>query len=547
MENAVSGLLAFQQSLATTSHNISNVNTEGYSRQRAELATMDPIQIGSAGYMGTGVKVASVTRSYDRFLTAQINTSTSTSAQLDTYNSMVSQIDNFIADQESSLPAALTSFFNSIHNLANDPTSIPVRQGVLTTARSLVDRLNTTSGQLDKLRDRADRAIEDSMAQINSLSSNIAEANRHIVDAIRASGGDPPNDLLDQRDQLLVKLAKELDIQVVPDNSGAVNVLVGSGQALVTGNVASSLKLTNSPYLGAPKDVLLVPNGSKSSVNITDKLSGGNVGGYRQFVNEVLNSVQNDIGRIAVAFAHTFNEQLKAGLDLHGNPGIAMFSEPPITIVASNRNTSSGPVTATITDYTALTGSDYQINVTGSETVVTNLRTNAITKYPAPGNLSFNLEGIDFDINGSNAGDSYLIQPTRNVASSITLSMDVINDADKIAAAANSLTPAVGDNANALKLADLQLAKTSLKQGSFQDAYNEVVGAVGVLTQSSKIDATAQKQMLDAVRKQRDAVAGVNLDEEAANLIQFQQAYQAAAQVISVAKSTFDAIIGAVR
>ena len=547
MESAVSGLLAFQQSMATISHNISNVNTEGYSRQRADLSTMAPIQIGSAGYVGTGVQVDSVRRSYDQFLGAQIVTSTSIATHLETYNTMVSQIDDFIADPASSLPKAMSAFFNSVHNLANDPTSIPVRQGVLTAAQSLVNRFNTSSGQLDQLRERSERSIEDSIKQINSLAANIASANTKILDAMRVSGGAPPNDLLDQRDLLIENLAKEVSLTVIPDNSGAVNILVGSGQALVTGHVAASLRLTNSPYVGSPKDVLLVPSGGQSSVNITDKLEGGNLGGYRRFVNEVLNPVQNDMGRIGIAFTHIFNTQLKAGYDLGGNAGVDMFSEPPPTIIANSKNTATMPVSATISDYTQLTGSDYQIYVSSLDTTVTNLRTQQVTKFPVPANMTFNLDGIDFDITGAAVGDSWLVQPTRNVASSMQLAMDVINDASKIAAASISLGPAVGDNSNALKLAELQIAKTSLKQGSFDDAYNEVIGAVGVLTQSSKVDSKAQTQLLDAVRKQRDAVSGVNLDEEAATLIQFQQAYQAAAQVISVSKSTFDALIGAVR
>jgi flagellar hook-associated protein 1 FlgK len=549
LDTAVSGLLAFQQSLATTSHNIANVNTEGYSRQRAEMATLPEMQIGQSYFVGNGVKVASIGRMYDKFLLSQLNSSTAAAAHLNVYNQMTSEVDNFIADADASLPAGMQKFFSTIHDMVNDPTSITVRQTVLTSARTLVERFNSISSRLDEIRSKTDRAMQDSIAEINVLTSNIASLNLRVVDASRAGSGAAPNDLLDQRDLAVRKLAEQLDIQVIADERGNYNVMTSSGQSLVLGEAASELLLTDARFPGGPKEVLMKASGSQATINITDQVSGGELGGYRQFIDDVLNPVQNDLGRIAIAFAHQFNEQLQAGFDLNGSAGVAMFNEPPMTVIPSTGNTGSltAPQPVAISDYAALTGSDYRITVGAGGTVVSNLRTQQVSQFAPPGNLLFSLDGIDYDLTGAAVGDSFLLQPTRSVASSLELEMDVINDAARIAAAGGASGPAVGDNANALLLADLQLATGSLKQGSYQDAYNEVVGRVGVLTQSSSTDATAQKKLLEAVVQQRENISGVNLDEEAANLINFQQAYQASAQVIAVVRTTFDSLIAAVQ
>jgi len=546
LDTAVSGLLAFQQSLATTSHNISNVNTEGYSRQRAELVTRPAISIGAAGYLGNGVRVALIERTFDDFLTAQLNASTAAAGQLKAYNELISEIDNFIADPDASVPNAMQNFFGSIHDLVNDPSSITVRQALLSSARTLVGRFTTISTQLDEIRDKTNRAMTDSVALINALTANLAELNQRVLDSRQTGSGTGSNDLQDQRDLALSKLAEQVDVQLIVDNLGNYNVLTSTGQALVMASVSNELGLTAARFPGGPLEVMLTPFGSKASINISNQVAGGALGGYRQFIDEVLNPVQNDVGRIAVAFAHQINQQLQTGFDLNGNPGAAMFSEPPTTVIASANNAATTPpIGVTIGNHAALTGSDYQINVTATGTVVMNLRTQQVSQFGGAASVQFSLDGLDFDLTGTSVGDSFLIQPTRSAASGLTLELDVINGAAQIGAAASA--GAVGDNANALLLAGLQTLKTSLKQGSYEDAYNEVVGRVGVLTQSSNTDSKAQRKLLEVVKAQRDAVSGVNLDEEAANLITFQQAYQASAQVISIVRTTFDALIAAVK
>ncbi len=549
---ATSGLMAFQRSLTTTSHNIVNVDTEGYSRQRADLAAQDANFIGQSGYIGSGVNVASVQRSYDVFLTNQVRTSTSAHSELDAYYQLATQVDNMIADQDSSLSPAMQSFFDAVHGVVNEPTSVPVRRVMLTAAQTMVNRFNVLNENFDNLRDQAYQSMESNVNQLNAQASNLAELNKKIVAATGKANGNPPNDLLDQRDQLLVDMAKHLDVRVIPESNGAVNVFVGSGQALVMGTQAASLRLQDSMYGDTQKDIALVASGSSNSTIVTNLLTGGDIGGMMNFQKDFLDPAQNDLGRIAAAFADQFNTQHRAGFDLNGVAGVDFFFEPSPTVATNKLNTVGSSLTVAYNDFQQMSGADYKVDVTATGVNITNLRTNALTALTVAIPAStFNFEGLDFTLGGVSAGDSFIVCPTRAAAGSLSIAAGMNDPALIAAAATGSATPAtakVGDNTNALALTRLQTTKSLLNgRATYQDAFNEIVGTVGNLTKAAEINSSAQKSLLDQATQQRDSVAGVNLDEEAANLIKFQQAYQAAAQTISAAQSTFDALIGAVR
>ncbi|QSA98366.1 flagellar hook-associated protein FlgK [Methylococcus sp. EFPC2] len=555
---ATSGLLAMQRAMATTSHNITNVNTEGYSRQRAELAASTPQYGGSIGYLGTGVNVQAITRSYDRFVNEQVRSSTSAWGELDAYHNLVSQIDSFIADSDASLSPALQGFFSGLNGVVNEPTSTPVRRVLMTSAETLVNRFNTINQTFDDLRKQASQNLSTSIDQVNSLASNIASLNEKITTSPGLLSGDPPNDLLDQRDKLLNDLAKQVDIQVLEQDDGSINVFIGSGQSLVMGVRSASLKVLDSAYVGADTDIALYAPGASRYAVVTDQLTGGQLGGYRNFVDQVLDKAQNDFGRLAASLATQFNDQHKLGYDLNGNTGIAFFKEPTVTVMGKATNTLS-PIPATFATYgnfNTMTGDDYQVDITATGTRITNLHTRTATDFPAATTAGYPVithEGVQFDVTGAAVGDTFLVLPTRHAASDIALDPG-LSDPSMVAAARNSTAtpatppphgPALSDNGNALALLDLQNAKLLLNgRASYQEAYNGIVGEIGTLAKTAEINVTAQKNLLDNARQRRESQAGVNLDEEAANLIQFQQAYQAAAQTVATARTTFDTLLG---
>jgi flagellar hook-associated protein 1 FlgK len=462
---ATSGLLAFQRSMTTTSHNIANVNTEGYSRQSVDLETRRPQSTG-AGFIGRGVNVAAIDRAYDSFLTTELRSSSSSHAELESYFQFASKVDNFVANENTGLTSGLQAFFNSTQEVADDPTSIPARQAMLSEANNLAYRFNSLGERLESLQGEVNHTTEATITEVNSLAGSIAEMNERIVIATGASGGNPPNDLLDKRDLMITQLSEMVDVTTVEQQDGAVNLFIGKGQILVIGNTAAELATT--PSITSPGQLdTTISIGTAPSINITGSLSGGVLGGVKRFQDEILAPAISSLDDIATKFAADFNAQHSGGWDLNGVAGTnTFFTITPATDAAKN-------IKVAITD------------------------------------------------------------PVGIAASAI----DPLVTAD-----------AIGNNENMLSLAQLQFDNTMLGgTASFHEAYGRIVGDIGSKTHAAEINEAAQAGLLQHARTAVDSLSGVNLDEEAANLLKFQQAYQATAQVISISKSLFDTLINSFR
>lgn len=552
---ATSGLQAFQRAMNTTGHNIANVNTEGYSRQRVDL-TESPPQFTGAGYVGTGVKTAGIERVYNNFLETQLRSSTSSHGEIASYQKLAVQVDNLLADPAVGLSPVLRSFFNAVHEVADDPTAIPARQVLLSEANTLSDRFATLNGQLDQLRAQANKNLANSVQEINNLATSIAKLNGKIASAPGNSTGIAPNDLLDQRDLLVKKLAEKVDLSVVKQDNGAINVFIGKGQAMVMGAQAATLNVQPSELDPARLDIIMqAPN---TNTVITESISGGELGGTLRFRDEMLDPSQNALGRIATGLADAFNQVHEAGYDLKGASGLRFFDFPPaaseITVLGAFGN--GGAITASYDDVNQLQASDYHLDYDGSQYTLIRLSDHTKTDL---GGLGFPTSSVTVDgitLNQSIAlatGDRFLIRPTSDAAGKLKVA---IGDPSQIAAAGTVGTdpvsgapvPLVGDNTNALALTQLESSKVLMSgSATLQDAYGQMISHVGTLTHAAEVNRTAQEGLLNQAVAAREAVSGVNLDEEAANLLKFQQAYQAAAQVVAVANSLFDTLIGAVR
>ncbi|TCK18862.1 flagellar hook-associated protein 1 FlgK [Thiogranum longum] len=635
---ATSGLQAFQRSIATTGNNISNANTEGYSRQRVELGTRPPSFTGQ-GFMGNGVQIESVTRLFDQFTADRLRDTTSTSAQYDTLFQYASRVSNLLGDSDAGLSAGLENFFSSMQDLADNPSAIPPRQLVLSEAGSLVGRIQNLSQQLDSMRSEINGGLDTVVNEINSLSTAIADTNRNILDARSQGAGQTPNDLLDKRDMLINELSGLVSVRTFEQDDGSVNVFVGSGQSLVTGFLASPLQITRNGFDARRSEISVVSGGIPAE--ITSSLTGGKLGALLDFREQTLNTADNALGRIAVTFSTEFNLQQNLGMDLDGEMGVDMFSVSQPSTSAHINNTGSASVVATFdtANIQDLTTSDYVLAFDGATWNLSRAIDGLPVAMTGAGTAAspFNAQGLDFVVSGAPAaGDRFEIKPTREGSSSMSL---LIGDPGDIAAAApltlgeatnanglptnvgdgafrlqavdSTFTPLVagitftydagtqqfnyagdvagsfaydpvtdsgstftvagtsfivngapadgdsfvaaantngsGDNFNALLLAGLQAAKT-MENGdtSFQGAYGQLISDLGARTRSAEITSQAQAALKSQAQESRDALSGVNLDEEAADLIRFQQAYSAIAQVISVAESTFQTLLAAV-
>lgn len=635
-----SALLAFQRSLSTVGHNISNATVEGYSRQRVSLGTQTP-EFTGAGYFGTGVAVNSVTRIYDQFLLDRVQVNTSSYNQSEHFFGLASQVDNLLADPDAGLSPSLQSFFNSVQNFADDPTSTPARRVLLSDSESLVQRFQAIDTRIRELGTNAERDIGNLTNEINGLANGLARVNQEIVNGIQGGGAIQPNDLLDKRDRLLNELSERISVRTVEQDDGALNVFIGNGQGLVVGVTVNKLGTVKNNFNSDRNDIVIQQGAV--TVNVTNQLSGGRLGALVDFRERVYEPGLNALGRVATGLASLFNEQHKLGVDLDGLAGGDYFQVGAIGTFPAAINAGAGVLTGTLVDASNLTTSDYQVNYDGANYTVTRLSdgVGVFTGNAAALN-STPIDGFQLTIAGvPNAGDSFQVRPTRNGAQDIGL---LINNAARIAAASpirsttaitntgnitidlnpitdtvstplgadivltfdpnaggagipgftvaggppspilydpatesagvsrtlggaysgisftlagdptagdtltiSNNTSGVGDNSNALLLSGLQNKITLDGNNTFQSAFGELVADVGTRTRQAEITRDAQDTLLEQSIAERDAVSGVNLDEEAANLVRLQQAYQAAAQVISVSNTLFDSVLGALR
>ncbi|WP_045860464.1 flagellar hook-associated protein FlgK [Teredinibacter purpureus] len=421
---SVSGLRATQTALSTTGHNISNAGVDGYSRQRVAIET-NPATLTGNSYVGNGANVESIERIVNGFVTGQLRADTTLYSDLEVYHTNVSQLDNLLSDTSTGLSSGLESFFASMQNGLDDPTSIPARQLILSEAENLADRFNTLYSRFQALDANADDSISAAVAQVNALVENIAGLNLKISDAVGIGGGALPNDLLDQRDETLRQLSELISIQTYDQGSGQINVVIGSGQNLVVGIEARRLTVASSEEDAAKMDIVF--QNDIGGQPITNLISGGEIGGLLRFRDGVMDSVYNQFGRIAVVMADSFNEVHQQGITLENEFGGLFFFDVNENSLSAARvignSNNAGPadrqIKLNIDDSLQLTDSDYEVKIeagglyrierlSDSTEVATGLLTGA---YP----LSVNFDGLSlvFESGTFQDGDAFKLLPVR--------------------------------------------------------------------------------------------------------------------------------------
>ncbi len=533
-----SALAAAQVGINTTGHNIANAATPGYNRQVIVQGAAQAQNFGF-GFLGQGVEVSTIKRVYNEFLGNQVQSAQTTKSGLDSYYAQMRQIDSLLADPTTGLSPAMQDFFSGMQDVASNPTSIPARQAALSTAESLASRFHSLGGRLDEIESSLNGQIQSSVSDINAYGQQIAQLNDAIGKAERASG-QPANDLLDQRDQLLMELNKQIKVTVVEQGSD-YNVFIGNGQPLVVG--VSTYTLTNVASQTNPEKLEVAYRASNGSlVSLAESaLAGGQLGGLLAFRSQSLEPAQNALGRMAIGLASTFNTLHETGYGLDGSTGTPFFTAAAPVVGQHGLNTGSAVVTASISSPGALTTSDYRLQFDGTNYTLTRLSDNNTSTYaPAPYPMAITRDGVTLNLTaGAAAGDSFLIRPTVNGASGFGVA---ITDPAKLAAA--SQAGAVGDNSKALALVALQTTNT-LGNGtiSYQGAYSQLVSQVGNKTRELEVTSSAAGKLLTEATISLQNESGVNLDEEAANLLRYQQAYQAAGKVMQIASELFDVLL----
>ncbi len=557
LDTAVSGLTSLQRSLQTVSHNIANVNTEGYSRQRVELATNDPQRLGG-GFIGKGVHVANIVRQYDEFTTRQFRSSQSAFNDADSYQVLAERVDNLVASDDTALTPAMKQFFNAMNDVANDPTSIPARQTLLAESNNLAGRFDLMQSRFNELRDQVKNDMRNAVKDINNFAESIADLNRKIAEQGSNEGaGVKVNDLMDRRDLLISQLSEVIDVSVVSGGNNVLNIFVGQGQPVVLSNKAMPISIQASKLDRNKLEVGFKDPATGVFNDVSRQLSGGKLTGLVRFRDEVLLPAQQNLGQLAASFALEVNQQHKAGYDLDGVAGVDLFSgigNVPVSSDPANTGSISAAFDSSAIDkidysdylLTVGTGPSYSLKRLADDTTISLTLSGGNLVATAPDALP----GITISVGGTApvAGDVFLIRPAYSAAETIGVNF---TDPRKIAAASslNSGGGALpGDNRNALALADLE-KKTAMTGGTatFNDHYIKLITDIGNKTRSAKVSASAQEVLLNNATEQLSSVSGVNLDEEAAELIKLQQAYQASAQSIATTKTIFETLISATR
>jgi flagellar hook-associated protein 1 FlgK len=666
----LSGLRSAQTALTVTGHNITNVNTPGYSRQESVQQT-NIAQYTGAGYIGSGSQVVDVRRLASDFLTNQVRTATSSNTELQSFKSQIEQLDSLLSNSTTGISPALQKFFASLQTASQDPSSTAAREAVLSQAAGLSDSFNTLYDQLDKQNSLINQQLGALTTQVNSMAASVASYNDAIARA-RGAGAEP-NDLLDAREETIRKISEIIGVQSVEQTDGSVSLFVGTGQPLVVGNTASTL--TAHAGVDDPTKFQIDLNIKGVSQTISTQISGGEMGGLLAYRDTTLDKTYNSLGQMATVLADTVNKQLGQGLDLAGRAGSPLFSDindptaASLRVLANANNVGNATGSLDITNAGLLTTSDYKISYDGTNYTARRLSDNAAMTVNVSGTGTLTLsdpsttpatdQGFEVTINGTpNAGDSFTLQPTRRGAfdfgtdlqsadqlafagsaraeattnnrgtgtisqpnltsgpspidvtdlqdlfgTGLPLTFDSTTNTlngtlpagatlSYVSPSTTALTPGqantlrldytdpstnntysyeftvngtpqsgdtftlgqntagVADNRNALKLIDLQTQKTvgvgaAGTGATYNNAYSGLVERVGSLTAQVRVNADAAETVLTQAQNSRDSLSGVSLDEEAANLVQFQQYYNASAQVIKVAQSLFDTLIGA--
>ena len=614
-----SALLAYRRALDVTSNNIANANTPGYSRQRAEMATRGGAGAGY-GYIGNGVDITTVRRINDGLVNTRLQTDTASYSRLQVYTGYASRVDQLLSGADTGLAAPLQKFFDAANALAQNPASTAARQTLIGTAQTLSARFGDTQSQLNAMASDVDTRIGNAVTDINRLTGSIASLNERIALA-QGAFQQPPNDLLDQRDQLLQELAGQVGISTTTQDDGSLNVFTASGQALVVGSKSTALSVAGDRYDSGQLDVIY-----GSGTCVTTQLSGGALGGLLDVRREVIDPARSDLGRLAAGIADAVNAQHTQGLDATGALGGDFFSIEAGTASAERANTGTASVAVEFGDVAQLTGDDYELRFETGGWRLSNLRTGANVSLSGTGSAVDPLrgDGLELTLGGSAAvGDRWRLQPTVAAAGSLQVA---ISDPARVAAAsplrvathaantgsATAQTPTIsdatqaqlldpvsitftsattyqvngsgsfsyapgspiavngwslnlsgtpaagdrfdvsrgatnsGDNGNARALADLaNRAVLNGGRSTLGQAQTALASKAGLNAQQSALQRDAQASIRSQTLNERESISGVNLDEEAADLMRLQQAYQAAARVIQVADTVFQTLLQA--
>lgn len=540
-----SALAAAQVGISTTGHNIANASTPGYSRQ-VVIQNAATAQNFGYGFVGQGTEISSVKRIYNDYLGDQVNSAQSSYSGLNAYYNQIKQIDNMLGDSSAGLSPVIQNFFKGINDLAANPSAVASRQATLSSAEALASSFQSMDGRFDEIRQGVNQEIAGTVDTINSYAKQIAELNATIGKLQGATGSNLPNDLYDQRDQLVQDLSKEIKTTVVKQDGGNYSIYIGNGQALVVGTKPYSLTAT--AKAGDLQNLEVSYQLGANTVPLAESsLNGGKLGGLFDFRSQILDPAQDALGDLAESIATTFNAQHKLGQDLNGNPGGDFFTFDPtkgakslsVAITDPSKIAAAAPVLTQTAPSNSGSGkiSAGVVNATPAPTLPLVIPAATLTYDALTQNFTVLPTGlVAADTIAYSEGQPIVIGDVSFAITGTPKTGDIFTVGPN--------PGGVGDSRNALLLAGLQASNTSTGgTTTYQGAYSQLVSLVGNKSRELKVTGESEKQRLSQVVQTQQSVSGVNLDEEASNLLRYQQAYQAAGKMMQIASDMFNSLL----
>ncbi|CAD5358467.1 Flagellar hook-associated protein 1 [Enterobacter cancerogenus] len=535
---AQSGLVSAQSSLHVVGNNLSNAMTPGYSRQSVVLGEAGGRNAGN-GFFGYGSQVNGVQRAYDGFINNQVRSAATEYAAMSSRYEQLSQIDNMLGDDTANISVSLGNMFGAMEKISQDPVSLAARQETLSNMRSISYQFQTNSKTLNGLEKSTNTQINQSVDEINACAEQLAKLNKEIA-KIHGQTGTLPADLMDQRDRLLDNLSQQVGIRVNENPvTGRVDVTMANGLPLVNGDRAYALQTSPSP--ADPSQVVVsYVDASGNAIPIDEsKFTAGKLGGLFKFRNEDLVDARNQLNELALQMANRFNEVNREGYDAFGNPGGDLFYIADPVALANRNNAGSGSLEVSYDNISQVTPRDYNITYTDTGWQVTTRDGTPVPTETGPnGELQF--DGLSIMPQGvPQPGDSFQLNSVSGVADNLSVA---ISDGNEIAASSSPNPDEQSNNENILALIAIK-NETLIGKSTLDEAYAALVSSVGSSMTSLKASASTSIKAYEATLYQKQAVSGVDLNEEFVNLQMFSQYYQANAQVLQTATTLFDTIL----
>ncbi|MCH8005321.1 MAG: flagellar hook-associated protein FlgK [Planctomycetes bacterium] len=550
-----SAIVASQAAMQVAGNNMANAATKGYHRRTVHLAAAGDELIQRAQFVGTGVQLLAIRREVDTAMQSRFrNASSQENSALisQRFLTALETIQNELTDND--LSSELSNFFNSFSELANNPEDHAVRTLVIEHGRNLANRLSTLLNQHNDILAEVDRALATAVLTADGIVDRIAQLNIQIAQT--EQGRSQANALRDQRDLLIDELAEFLDVSVVEQPNGALDVFVGSIPVVLSG-ISRGLEMrTQSVGNQVEVTIRVAADGTQLQVD------AGRIGGLMQQRSQTVQPAIDDLNTFASQLIFEVNRQHAQGQGRTGQTSVTGtygVNDPTATLNSAAAGLdfpiSNGSFFIHVTHQATGLRTTHQINVNGNADSLNDLinEINVVVGVPnvtaatGLGNTLTLTAASGFQISFSDDTSSALAALGINTffdganASDIDINQIVANDPDRLAAGAGHVP---GSNGTALAMANLQNQQiTALSDRSLREFWQESVNGLAVRTAAANDSVDATRLVRESLSAQIQAVSGVSLDEESINLLLFQRQFQAAARFIAVIDETLQTLL----